>query len=152
MSCEQHNLIQAYYDGQVAQDEALIAQLHLSRCAECRELYGSLKQVSAVVRDTPMRRPSEMTMARLNGSIALRQDRTVRRFTGWLTSAAAALVVGVMLLSPSGQTQPAAYGQASDDAVVNLAMFHRSTSDEPEVMLAARWITVDLSSSGEAQP
>src|SRR5213083_431027 len=108
-SCERAFQVQAYHDGELTPADRGAVESHLAECAECRELLDELRDLSAMFSAAAMAQMPESSRNRLYGvwwKSRSNSDRSVRRITGWLTAAAAA-VLAIGLLRAPGQA-PAA--------------------------------------------
>ena len=100
MTCISSEQLQAYYDGELPVSQRPAIEAHLGECANCRRVIAELGALSAMIADAPMaREPMGMT-ARLNDAWDQVSERGVLRITGWMTAAAAAVLVGAILHVP----------------------------------------------------
>lgn len=152
MACQWEHLLSAYLDGELSSERRQEVERHMRQCAQCEQALQEMGEVSRRVAGAAMARSSEMAKARLRQGLRRRhQEQAVRRLTGWLTAAAVAVVLGVMVISPSEPTASPSYVRVSDSPVVNVAMM-RSGEDVPDVVLAAHWMASDLSASRDIEP
>ncbi len=161
MSCERSAQIHAYHDDALAAPARLAMESHLTDCADCRELLADLHGLSNLIRSAPLAAMSPEAMDRLARSLRAARDRGVLRITSWLTAAAAAVLVGTLLLVPdrNGIPNPTviANATANEPAWETAAVMPPLGADEnvPEIIALATWMANDLSpndlSSGERQ-
>lgn len=145
MSCDQNTNLHAYHDGELAAGGRAAFEAHLRECAVCAEQLDELRRLGQMLKNAPMEPISPIALARLERAYDAVRDRGVRRVAGWLTAAAAAVLVGVMLI-PS---EPAPDVTASAAPWQTIAVMPPAdTSDEPipELVLAAQWMANDLAS------
>jgi anti-sigma factor RsiW len=154
VTCEQSQFLSAYFDGEGSADRRAAVERHLAECESCRSILAEWRAVSARLSAAPLRAMPQGLAERLERDFdAANQDRGVLRIAGWLTSAAAAVLVASLALFPSprdsvadsgailestGRTavawQTAAVmppGENRDDAV-------------PETVQFAQWMASDL--------
>jgi anti-sigma factor RsiW len=153
MSCENSNRVHAYHDGALTPEQAAQVEAHLRVCAECRELLEDLKRLTLVFSSVPF---SEMTTAaqnRMQGAWhAARQarDRGVRVLAGWMTAAAAAVLVLVPVLWPQSsadrdQTPASANSGAFVDSIAFIAPSGPHDEANSDLVQVAQWFANDLS-------
>jgi len=102
MNCERSNQVHRYHDGELPAAERVSLEAHLRDCGACRELLSDLVRLSAGLGRAALRRPSAQALRRMQHSWKAARDRGVIRLAGWLTAAAAALLMAVLLGKPVG--------------------------------------------------
>lgn len=125
-------------------------EAHLQECADCNQLLAELRGVSNLIAAAPLAPLSPQAMARLSGSWRAARDHGLLRITSWLTAAAAAVLIGALLLFPdrNPSTSPSfvatSTGEASWETV---AVMPPLDADEnvPELIVLATWMANDLS-------
>lgn len=150
MSCDRSAKVHAYHDDALAAPERTAVEAHLQGCADCRALLAELRGLSGLIAAAPLAPLSPAAMARLSRSLKSVRDRGVLRIANWLTAAAAAVLVGALLLFPDGGTTPKQTVVAtggSDAAWETLAVMPPLDAEEnvPEVIVLATWMANDLS-------
>src|SRR3954471_10905665 len=106
MGCDKTTQVQAYYDRELPPAETASMRTHIQACAECRDLLTELKQLSELVASAALAEMPAQTFARLQGNWReVVGDRAVMRIASWLTAAAAAILVGALLLGRQATTE-----------------------------------------------
>src|ERR1043165_8769082 len=100
MTCDQANQIHAYHDGELPADQRASVQAHLRECAECRELLAQLQALSSLFVSARLDPMPNDAIDRLEAAWDAAQDRAILRISSWLTAAAAAVLVGAIVLLP----------------------------------------------------
>ena len=151
MSCERIEQVHAYYDGELALSQRREVEAHLNECAECRELLAELRRVSELLASAPLAEMPASAMTRFQQSwFAAAQDRGVMRIAGWLTSAAAAILVAALLIRP---TAPRGGDEGSQILALNAPWTAAAITppadvrenDSGDLVIAAQWMANDLS-------
>lgn len=151
MSCERSAQVHVYHDNALAASQRVALEAHLEECADCRELLADLHRLSNLIGSAPLAAMSPETMDRLSRSLHAARDRGVLRITSWLTAAAAAVLVGTLLLVPdrNGTPNPTviANATANEPAWETVAVMPPLGADEnvPEIIALATWMANDLS-------
>lgn len=101
MTCNPSQL-HRYHDAELSPAELREVEAHLASCDACRALLDDLRGLSSWIVSTPI--PAVET-ARLNAIAQsawhASSDRGVRRLAGWITAAAAAVMVFALIDFPS---------------------------------------------------
>src|SRR3954463_16571920 len=105
MACEQAAQIQAYYDGRLTAQARGEVDDHLRTCDECAKLLADLRGLSRLIAAAPRAQLSEDALLRLRQSLKAASDRSILRVTGWLTSAAAVILVGALFTRPANRPE-----------------------------------------------
>jgi anti-sigma factor RsiW len=151
MTCDKAAQIHAYLDDEmdVAQREELEA--HLLQCAECQRLLNEIRGLSSLIigssHPVPMRAGA---MATYYGAWRAARDRAVMRITGWLTAAAAVLLIGALLLGPV-RTSPTVAAKPKPgiwEVMVVTPPVETHGEANSDLVQVAQWMADDLSSSG----
>lgn len=142
MSCEKSAQVQAYYDGELPPADQASMRVHIEHCADCGDLLAELKLLSELVASAPMAEMPATTLARLQGN--WRQavgDRGVMRIASWLTAAAAAILVGALLLGRQATNEIAQVTTWQTAAVMPPP---EDPSTGGELVAVAQWMASDL--------
>ena len=105
MACERAAQIQAYYDGRLTAQGRGEVDDHLRTCDECAKLLADLRGLSRLIAAAPRAQLSEDALLRLRQSLKAASDRSILRVTGWLTSAAAVILVGALVTRPANRPE-----------------------------------------------
>src|SRR5689334_6851742 len=102
MSCDRAAQVHAYHDRQLGPAAREALELHLESCSECAALLGELRAISRMIADAPL--PIVAAQQQMNEPLYdawyVAQQRGVLRMSSWLTGAAAAVLLGALLLTP----------------------------------------------------
>src|SRR5438067_4937361 len=99
MSCDRVEQVHSYHDAELPLSQRGAFEAHLNECAECRELLNDLRRVSDLLAAAPLAELPPAAMTRFGQTwFAAAQDRGVMRIAGWLTSAAAGILIGALLI------------------------------------------------------
>jgi anti-sigma factor RsiW len=141
-------------DGELSAEQHSVVERHLGECEACRTILAEWREVSARLSAAPLRAMPAGLSERLERTFdAANQDRGVLRIAGWLTSAAAAMLVASLALFPSPRGGVADSGAAIDsparsavawqtDAVMPPTEIRDDTV--PETVQFAQWMASDL--------
>lgn len=139
MSCDHTNEIHAYHDGELAAERVEALERHLATCGSCRAELVELRELSVRVSSAALVAPSAIAMQRLVRSGRVTQERSIRRLAGWLTAAAAAIVMVATV------TRPQAPPPVQSAAGVDLLGLDNMGEPLPETLATAQWMALDLS-------
>jgi len=152
MDCNRATQANAYYDGELPPAERLDFEMHLEACEDCRRLLSDLREVSALVTTSVSRieMPSGL-IERLQVDRRASEERVILRLAGWLTAAAAGILIASLLSWPTNGTDVTAQPEMWESVAVrpSFAMNDNPDSD----LLVAQWMADDLGSTknGELQ-
>ena len=150
MSCDRFAQVHAYHDDALAPSDRVAIEAHLDECADCRALLADLRGLSNLFAAAPLAMLSPAAMARLSRNIRAARDQGILRITSWLTAAAAAVLVGALLLWPdragNGGGNTIAAAPAGPALEMVAVMPPESEEAVPEVVTLAQWMANDLSS------
>ena len=109
MSCNKAADIHRYYDNELAPGERQQVEEHFGQCEECRRLFQELCCLSRLLgRAARAEAPSDL-MVELRQSTESVRNRTIIRLAGWLTAAAAALLLGAWVTWPASDEDVATF-------------------------------------------
>lgn len=114
MSCDRSAQVHAYHDGQLSPASRAEVETHVAACADCAALLNDLRSVSRLVKTAPLPDIRQDVLDRYYGVWDAYHQRSVLRISSWLTAAAAAVLVGALVLWPRGRdvNTPVADGPA----------------------------------------
>jgi anti-sigma factor RsiW len=145
--CEKSSQIHAYHDDALSAEERSAVESHLAACAECRQLLAELQKLSSMLATVEFAPMPPRVMSRMYGSWhanRARQDRGVRRLAGWMTAAAAAILVFVpvhSMMQPKLDQSVA----AADEAVAFVPPTSPREDANSDLVQVAQWMANDLS-------
>ena len=146
MSCEFETQIHAYHDGELPANQRALLEAHLKECDECTELLADLRRMSRLVAAAPMADMPGAVVGRIEAAWkSARGDRGVLRIAEWLTGAAAAVLLGALLLWPSQVGEATAHAGTWQATAVMPPAEVRGDDAVPDVVGAAQWMANDLS-------
>jgi anti-sigma factor RsiW len=149
MTCDRIEQVHVYHDGQLGLAERLAVESHLATCGECALLLGELQAISQMVAEAPLPDVSDLSSDRYYAAWDVSEQRGLLRISSWLTAAAAAVLVGSLLLWPHEKAKPeiAVAPMASAwEAVAVMPPPERVGVDRPdELVELAQWMAEDLS-------
>ncbi|MBI4578564.1 MAG: zf-HC2 domain-containing protein [Planctomycetes bacterium] len=152
MTCERTHEIHRYHDGELSPTERSAVESHVTACAECRRLLAELRGLSLLISRMPRTVLPEVVLRRLSECRHAATDRAVLRIAGWMTAAAAAVLIGALLIR-----QPVVGGETNHrpsvwETVAVTPTPPSEAADGPNSELVlAQWMADDLSwqSSGD---
>ena len=164
MQCHSSPQVEAYHDGELSPPERALFEDHMRDCDACRTALAQSRALSAMVAGAPLTAMPEQSLEQLRTSFdvirsralgeRMAQERATRergvlRVAGWLTAAAAALLMaGLVMLPTSRPPTVVDFAQTSNSWDTAPVM---PPSDEhegmPETIQVAQWIADDLSNS-----
>lgn len=146
-ACERSAAIHAYHDGELDAARVRALEAHLSDCDSCADLLAELQGLTAMLSAAPVGLMPDRAISRFHGAWHVARDRGVLRITGWLTAAAAALLVGALLTNkPQPTATPVRSGIWEAMAVMPPAETQSETN--ADLVQVAQWMADDLSYSG----
>jgi anti-sigma factor RsiW len=147
MTCERAGEVHAYHDGELDASRSAAVEVHLGGCAECRELLGELRGLSALVARAELPEMPADALARLEAAWPEVSERALLRITSWMTGVAAALLVGALVAWSAVRNEAAPRTMAADPIVLATAA---EPPGEPnsELIQVAQWMADDLSIGG----
>jgi anti-sigma factor RsiW len=154
MSCDRAAQVHAYHDRQLGPAAREAFELHLESCSQCATLLGELRAISQAIADAPLPIVAGAQLnQRLYDAWYVAQQRGVLRMSSWLTGAAAAVLIGALLLTPKGNTSSDNPSVASGpqqqantwEATALMPPPERAGDRPDEYVELAQWIASDLS-------
>lgn len=145
MTCNRTIQVQQYHDGELPPDERRALESHLAACAPCRELLADLQGLSSLIRQAPLADMPVHAVARLRNHPACAGDRDLIRVAGWLTAAAAAVLLFALLKAPAGSADRIAAGPSLWETVA-VTPLGEVQDDQNGEMVLAQWMADELSS------
>jgi len=110
-------------------------------------MLADLGQLSSAIARAAMERPSAEVVRRMQSSWKAARDRGVIRLAGWLTAAAAAVLMAVLLVKPGTQGTESA-GQSAVWETAAITPPAETEEDSGSDLLAmAQWMVDDLSAT-----
>ncbi len=149
MTCEKAAQVQAYYDGELDASRSQMLEAHLEQCAQCSGLLEELHALSTLLSAAPRPDMRPQAVSRFQGAWDVARDRGMMRIAGWLTAAAAALLVGALLTAPTPPANvPVKAGLWEAMAVMPPA--ETQAEGNSDLVQVAQWMADDLS-TGEGR-
>jgi anti-sigma factor RsiW len=154
--CPTSEQVHAYHDGELPSAQRAAFEAHLASCRECQALLEQLGQLTKLFAQAPLAELPQRALGRMYGSFhaaRARQEQSVRRLAGWMTAAAAAILVLVSIRNPTAITQrdsaPTPTGGWAELVAV-MPPLEPSNGSTAELVQFAQWSASDLS-IGETQ-
>lgn len=148
MTCEKSQQVHAYHDEQLPVEQKVALEAHLAACAECRELLEDLKRLTLMFATVPLSDVSPRAINRMYGSFWANKelrDRGVRRLAGWMTAAAAAILVLVPAFSTESASDRDNSTWVDSMAFIAPAGPQGQGESSSDFVQVAQWIANDLS-------
>ncbi len=150
MACERTTHVHAYHDGELSPSEAAALAAHLRDCVECSQTLVNLQRLSALVVDAARAPLPPETLRRLQSGWRIKQERGLLRFAGGLTAAAAAVLIGALLVWPAyrgkGGPRPAVWQSV---AVMSPVTEHDESNFD--LLAIAQWMADELASGNSGE-
>jgi anti-sigma factor RsiW len=158
VTCDRQAQVHAYHDRQLGPAAREAFEVHLAECAACAQLLGEVRAVSHLIASASLPEVSNASISRYYAAWNASKQRGLLRISSWLTAAAAALLIGSLLLRPdktSGPAAPAVAVAVADagewEAVALMPPPERRGERPDEFIELAQWMAEDLS-DGQLQP
>ncbi len=149
MSCDRIEQIHAYHDGQLELTARAEVDAHVAACGECARLLDELQALSRLLANAPLPAMPEGAGQRYYAAWDVSRQRGLLRISSWMTAAAAAVLVGSLLLWPHQKSAPvvaAAPTPTPWEAVAVMPPPERISVERPdELVEIAQWMANDLS-------
>ena len=150
MSCEQSTQVHLYHDGELPAGEREALEAHLRTCDACSALLGELRSLSRLVAAAPMAQIQPDAMQRLRDARYVLPDTSVVKIAGWLTAAAAAvLIAGLPMLHREDRNPPVVQASASAETLDYVAVTPPTDAENSrnDLVALAQWMSDDLSAN-----
>jgi anti-sigma factor RsiW len=150
MTCDKAAEVQAYHDRELDSARSRAIEAHVERCADCAALLAELRALSAMIADAPFPAMPDRALSRFRGAFHVAQERGMVRVAGWLTAAAAVLLVGSLSLMhwpvdrPTGGLATTARPTAWEVNAVTPPALAQAEGNS-ELVQVAQWMADDLS-------
>jgi anti-sigma factor RsiW len=148
MSCDKSNQVHLYHDGELPAGEREALEAHLRSCDECSALLGELRSLSRLFAAAPMARIEPDAMQRLREARYVLPDTGVLKIAGWLTAAAAAVLIAALpMLRREDRNPPVVQAVASADTLDYVAVTPPTDAENSrnDLVALAQWMSDDLS-------
>jgi anti-sigma factor RsiW len=150
MVCGSIEQLGAYYDGELPVEQRAVVEAHLAECAQCRKVVAELAGLTDLIATANTADMPADAMGRINQTWSRASDRGVLRIAGWLTTAAAAVLVGAILNLRGEPPAIAATPPPLWQTVAAMSPDQQPEGSRSELVVLAQWMADDLS-SGERQ-
>ena len=147
MSCDRLDQVHQYHDGELPAGERDALQAHLKSCGECQDLLNDLRGMSRVLIAAPMVGITNDAMQRLRDARYVLPDAGVLKIAGWLTAAAAAVLIAVVPIWHAERHQNAiVVVPAAAPVLDTVAMTAPADADanHNDLVALAQWMSDDL--------
>ena len=146
MTCPQESEVHAYHDGALPPARQVAVEAHLAECGACGALLGELRDISRRVAAAPLPEVSAVPFDRYYDVWDRNRDRGVLRISGWLTAAAAAVLVASLVLFPAAHTpvETATAAKGSWEPVALMAPVLETPDQDDQLVEVAQWMANDL--------
>jgi anti-sigma factor RsiW len=148
MSCERSTQVYLYHDGELPADQREALEAHLRACDECSALLTELRSLSRLFAAAPMAQIQSDVMQHLREARYVLPDAGVLKIAGWLTAAAAAVLIAALpMLHREDQNPPVVQGGASADTLDYVAVTPPTDAENShnDLVALAQWMSDDLS-------
>ncbi len=147
MSCDHSNQVHLHHDGELSAGQRDAFEAHLRCCPECQVLLADLRGVSRLLAAAPMVEISSSAMQRIRGARYVMPDTGVLKIAGWLTAAAAAILLAALPVwrqEHEYRVEPPAFASAD---VLDTAVTPPSDSESGrnDLVALSQWMSDDLS-------
>src|SRR5207244_1110981 len=142
MNCEQTHQVHLYHDGELPAGQRDALEAHLKTCSECQALLTDLRAMSRAFAAAPMVEIPSDAMLRIRGAQYVLPDTGVLKIAGWLTAAAAAILLAALpVWRQEYRVQPPAV--ASADAIDTIAVTAPADADanHNDLVALAQWMS-----------
>jgi anti-sigma factor RsiW len=146
--CNQSQNVHAYHDGELSPEQRVSIEAHLKTCDECAKLLADLRQLTVMLSAAPMAEIPADTLAHLREVRYINPDAAILRIAGWLTAAAAAVLLAALPFWPGSESIEANTTTSLIETVaVNPPAENASDETRSEAVADAQWMADTLSLS-----
>jgi anti-sigma factor RsiW len=146
MSCEWSSQIHLYHDGELPVEQRAAVEAHLQSCVDCHALLTELRGLSGLFARSSMTGIEPAAMQRLRDRRYILPDTGVLRIAGWLTAAAAAVLLAALpMLHREDRANDTAL-VASADVLDTVAVTPPTDVENShnDLVALAQWMSDDL--------
>jgi anti-sigma factor RsiW len=149
MTCEKEQFVHAYHDGQFAPSQRADFETHLRQCPSCAQLLRDLQGITRMIGAASLPEVSPSSAQRYYRAWKIANQRGLLRISTWLTTAAAAVLVGSLALWPerSAPDVTIASRPSNWELVAMMPPPERTGDRSDELIELAQWMADDLSTS-----
>jgi anti-sigma factor RsiW len=151
MTCDRTEQVHAYHDGQLAPAARAEFESHVAGCAACAQQLRELRSISRMISTAAVPDISFATSEHYYDAWHLSRQRGLLRISSWLTAAAAAVLVGSLVLWPKpADTRGTVVAQDTGawEAAALMPPPERVTDRPDQFIELAQWMAEDLSTEG----
>jgi anti-sigma factor RsiW len=151
MDCERSNQVHLYHDGELSAGERDALEAHLKACGDCQALLNDLRSMSRMLAVAPMVDAPADAMNRIRAARYVVPDAGVLKIAGWLTAAAAAVLLAALPVWRQERQDRTTVvpAVASADVLDTVAVNPPSDPDtgRTDLVALAQWMSDDLSAN-----
>ena len=153
MACDKTNLVHAYHDGELPDDQRAAMEEHLRVCEQCRELLAQLRGLTALFTSAQLPSLPVGAVDRIEHAYEVSQDRAILRISSWMTAAAAAVLVGAIVFVPKEMraNEPERPDPVLQELAVMTPVEHRDSARAESVAVAQFFVDELSNNRGERQ-
>jgi anti-sigma factor RsiW len=150
MPCDRTNQVHAFHDGELPIADRAAFEQHLQSCSDCAALLADLQKLTQLIAAAPLTDIPQQTLANLRQKQFVLPDAGVMRIAGWLTAAAAAVLVAALPFWPNDQIDSSgAFGSASPSLIQTIAVNppdeNAADAAHPDSIADAQWMADNFS-------
>jgi len=148
MTCPNAPDIHAYHDGQLCPSQRAGVQAHLAACPDCATVLNDLRLLTQLIVSAPLPAVSSVGFDRFYNTWHLARQRSVLRISSWLTAAAAAVLIGALVLFPAPhmpvETVSASARPSWEPVALMAPILEDTGGRDDELVEVAQWMADDL--------
>lgn len=147
--CDQTAQVHLYHDGELPAEQRDALEAHLRSCDDCQALLSELRSMSRLFAAAPMAKIQPDALQRLREARYILPDTGVLKIAGWLTAAAAAVLIAAlpMLHQDDRNTQTANVSSNADVLDVAVTPPTDTENSRNDLVALAQWMSDDLSAN-----